>query len=546
MPTVPIPENTSSDASPHALATALDGVNQLQQLAALMTHPMVGYTSLPASASVPGVDGMSLSDHYLSAFDQHWNDIAAGMGKASRQLFDGPAAAMRDDLAKRLQQHESEQREAWQAQARQEAAAKTADGATGVTDNVDATYEPFSPEAFGQRVVEPVVNHQLSESRVSDARAFLDRYRHDMTPDAADALEARVAQAEGNRGGGPQGMDVSADATSDLADQSNGSGTDDLDQYEVAALDGAGIKSPEAFREQKLLRELAANTKDKSIQFDAKLGRLVYSQINPDGSVSRTLLDDQETQAFKERELGAISYLPSVESPEEGRRKDSISPDEDFDLSVLRFPESQRPAARVANVRALLRDPRVWAYLDTIAYAEGYKSGKPVGYDTRFGDNPNAKNRHLIDNYEKFPDKRGGKFNGVPQSASGRYQIIGTTYDEFSKKLGLSDFSPDSQDMMAVQMLIDGGVVKALWHGDFSSAVDRSGKWASFPKRVGDTWQRRQPKQPSVPFEKLQQYYEERLKEHSMQQGLEDAFPSVTQLPDAQPPFWQMIQPGKK
>ena len=198
MPTVPVPENTSSDASPHAVATAIDGVNQLQQLAALMIHPMVGYASLPASVSVPGADGLSLSDHYLSAFDRHRNDISAGMDKASRQLFNGPAAAMRDDLAKRLQQHESEQREAWQAQVRQQAAAKTADAtATEAADTADATYEPFSPEAFGRRVVEPVLNHQLSRNRVSDARAFLDKYRHGMTPEAADALDARVANAEG-------------------------------------------------------------------------------------------------------------------------------------------------------------------------------------------------------------------------------------------------------------------------------------------------------------------------------------------------------------
>ncbi len=197
MPTVPHPDDTAPDVSPHAIAAALDGMGQLGQFAALMTHPLVGYASLPARASVPGVDGLSLSDHYLSAFDRHWNDVSAEMGRASRPLFDAQAAAMRDDLAKRLQQHETRQRQALQSQAETDAKALAEDAtATNAADTADTAYEPFSPESFGRKVVEPVVNHQLGQNRVSDARAFLDRYRHGMTPDAADALDARVAEAE--------------------------------------------------------------------------------------------------------------------------------------------------------------------------------------------------------------------------------------------------------------------------------------------------------------------------------------------------------------
>jgi muramidase (phage lysozyme) len=537
------------DSSPQAVATALDGISQLRQLATLMVNPIVGYASLPASVAARGVDGVSLSDHYLSAFDQHWNDISAMMGQASRKLFDGPATAMRHELANRLQQHEAEQRQVLQSLARDNSKARAADSAaTEATDTTDTADGAFSPEAFGRKVVEPVVSHQLSESRVSDARAFLDRYRYGMTPDAADALEAKVVAAEGyGRGslnGGVQGTAAPRAATSGSADPSGEYQPGGPDRYEVAGLDGAGIKSPEAFREQKLLRELAANTKDKSIQFDDKLGRLVHSQINLDGSVSRALLDGQETQAFKERELGAITYIPSVESPEEKKREDAISPDEDYDLSVLRLPESERPAARVANVRAVLRDPRVLAYLDTIAYAEGYRSGKPVEYDTLFGDNPNAKVRHRLENYGGRPVASGVKFNGGSPTASGRYQIVGPTYDEFSKKLGLKGLAPDSQDMMAAQMLIEGGIVKALWHGDFADAVNRSRRWASMPEFVGGVWKARKSDQPSAPFEKLQQYYEDRLKEHSMRQWLEDT--GIIQTPDAQPPLWQPAQPLKK
>jgi len=303
MPTVPIPENTSSDASPQAIATTLDGVYQLRQLAALMSHPMVGYASLPASASVRGADGLSLSDHYLSAFDQHWNDISAGMGKASRQLFDGPAAAMRDDLAKRLQQHESEQREAWQAQVRQEAAAKTADSvAIDAADTADATYEPFSPEAFGRKVVEPVVNHQLNQNRVSDARAFLDKYRHGMTPEAADALDARVVDAEGYGQGAPVQV---AGGYGELPENLRGAflrkgfgGTmsdvePDSDGYDW----DLRIAHPDA-AQQKALKMVADRVRNPWVRFDDKRGTLV--DVDPLDPRKQTPMTKERMQTFLE------------------------------------------------------------------------------------------------------------------------------------------------------------------------------------------------------------------------------------------------------
>jgi hypothetical protein len=303
MPTVPVPENKSAESSPQALTVALDGVSRLRQLAALMADPMVGYASLPVSVAARGVDGVSLSDHYLSAFDTHRDDISAGMGQASRKLFDGPATAMRDELAKRLEQHEAGQRDAWQAHVRQDAEAKAAtSAATDAADTADTTDEAYSPESFGRKVVEPVVDHQLSENRVSDARAFFDKYRYGMTPDAANALEARVADAEGSgqnapvqvaAGYGflPPGLrdGVSAKgfggAMSDVESDADGYDWD----LRIAHPDEA---------QQKALKIVADRVRNPLVRFDDKRGTLV--DIDPLDPRKQTPMTKTRMQAFLE------------------------------------------------------------------------------------------------------------------------------------------------------------------------------------------------------------------------------------------------------
>lgn len=120
------------------------------------------------------------------------------------------------------------------------------------------------------------------------------------------------------------------------------------------------------------------------------------------------------------------------------------------------------------------------AFLDTIAYSEGTdKPGQPTkdrGYDvlvggglfTGYADHP----RKLID----LPRL------GIKSTAAGRYQILARYYDVYKAQLGLRDFSPVSQDKIAIQLIRE---CKALDDIDTGRIVDAlrkcKSRWASLP-----------------------------------------------------------------
>lgn len=67
-------------------------------------------------------------------------------------------------------------------------------------------------------------------------------------------------------------------------------------------------------------------------------------------------------------------------------------------------------------------------------------------------------------------------------TAAGAYQIIYKTWLGVSALAGVSDFTPESQDAMAVWLLKGGGALTFIMSGDFNEALRRaSGTWASLP-----------------------------------------------------------------
>ena len=122
-------------------------------------------------------------------------------------------------------------------------------------------------------------------------------------------------------------------------------------------------------------------------------------------------------------------------------------------------PERQADNRLVAD--AYLREPKVRAFLDTIAWAEG------ADYDVQFG------GRRFAD-YSRFPSTGG---------AAGRYQFLRSTYDELSPKLGVTDFTPRSQDLMAVQYMIDRGIINQVVAGNLEGSLPAGSHiWASLPE----------------------------------------------------------------
>lgn len=139
---------------------------------------------------------------------------------------------------------------------------------------------------------------------------------------------------------------------------------------------------------------------------------------------------------------------------------------------TMRMGEDVGDGFRLGLEKAL-SDPRVKAMLDVIGFAEG--TDNKHGYATKVGGGNQGdlsqKNRSVVN--------LGG---GLKSSASGRYQFLNSTWDALAQQLGLTDFSPHSQDLAATKLLQDSGALTMLQKGDFKGAVAAARKtWASFP-----------------------------------------------------------------
>lgn len=107
--------------------------------------------------------------------------------------------------------------------------------------------------------------------------------------------------------------------------------------------------------------------------------------------------------------------------------------------------------------------------LDLIAKAEG------ADYDTIVGGSK-------FQDFSKHPNIVGLRTKEGPSTAAGRYQITGTTYSDVAGKHGISDFSPASQDAIALKLIERAGALDLIDKGDFSGAINKLGRtWASLP-----------------------------------------------------------------
>lgn len=134
----------------------------------------------------------------------------------------------------------------------------------------------------------------------------------------------------------------------------------------------------------------------------------------------------------------------------------------------------QNPLA--AKLQPLVGNPNVQNFLGLISKAEGTDR---YGHATAFGGG-------MLDNLSDHPRKlydftqTDGKANKT--SAAGKYQFLQPTWDDVSKQLGLQDFSPESQDLAAVELLRRNGALEDVLKGDYHAAAKKSGgTWASLP-----------------------------------------------------------------
>jgi muramidase (phage lysozyme) len=126
-------------------------------------------------------------------------------------------------------------------------------------------------------------------------------------------------------------------------------------------------------------------------------------------------------------------------------------------------------------------------FLDLIGWSEGTTTNpitKNDGYDVLVKSiNGNA----IFTDYSKHPfsDKPAVIVKLVPRllsTAAGRYQILQHYFAVYKVRLNLPDFSPLSQDLIALEMIKERNLLHCIINGDIAKVITGlCTVWASFP-----------------------------------------------------------------
>jgi lysozyme len=116
-------------------------------------------------------------------------------------------------------------------------------------------------------------------------------------------------------------------------------------------------------------------------------------------------------------------------------------------------------------------NPFVRAFAFMVMKAEGTTKH---GYYTLFGNTP-------INSLSAHPNTV-IKAGGYHSSAAGAFQFLSKTWTGLAQKLGLTDFSENSQNAAFVELLREKNALIPLLNGDFDTALNLSRRvWASLP-----------------------------------------------------------------
>ena len=119
--------------------------------------------------------------------------------------------------------------------------------------------------------------------------------------------------------------------------------------------------------------------------------------------------------------------------------------------------------------------PNLKAFLDMIAVSEGTAGKGDDGYNVLVGG-------ALFESYDDHPRKLVWVRPGLASTAAGRYQLLKRYYDAYKKQLNLPNFSPLSQDLIAIQQIRERGALQDIEMGYITIAIDKvKNIWASLP-----------------------------------------------------------------
>ncbi len=119
------------------------------------------------------------------------------------------------------------------------------------------------------------------------------------------------------------------------------------------------------------------------------------------------------------------------------------------------------------------------AFLDMLAWSEGTSTipGSDNGYNVLCGATPT--HPLLFTSYADHPHIYN---HALDSTAAGRYQLLARYFDAYKQKLGLPDFSPASQDAIALQQITERRALLDIDAGNITLAILKcSTIWASLP-----------------------------------------------------------------
>ncbi len=131
-------------------------------------------------------------------------------------------------------------------------------------------------------------------------------------------------------------------------------------------------------------------------------------------------------------------------------------------------------------------DERLKRFLDLIAWSEG-TSTNPITQNNGYDVIVSGVNGHnSFTDYSTHPFANGREpievRPGLYSTASGRYQLMLHWWGPYQKILLLNDFSPLSQDKIALQQIKERHAIQPILDGNVSFAITAcSNIWASFP-----------------------------------------------------------------
>lgn len=116
------------------------------------------------------------------------------------------------------------------------------------------------------------------------------------------------------------------------------------------------------------------------------------------------------------------------------------------------------------------------AFLTMLAISEGTEHvGQEHGYNVLVGGS-------MFGSYADHPRKVVKLSKSLSSTAAGRYQILERYYDAYRIKLRLPDFSPASQDAIAMQLIRECRALPMIAAGRIRDAINAcSSRWASLP-----------------------------------------------------------------